>query len=351
MRADDLFAELCPDTTRVEWCLNPPTNGTCCGICPNGISGLGGHISLAFSSLSALAAIAVAPASAPFSLVSNLIQADAYAVSLLGYLLSDSSGLDFFHASYALMLAFSCLIPLTAIGPSRRTLFPPWAITGQKSPQERSEEAKDLVLGILDDLESSSSLRHRRRSKRISRSRLAAVIEANPELVLGEENRCSMSHIALYLGFGLSLVIWGLALYLGVLGGATGSTAVSLAQPNCTAGLGGAASLMVYANIGFMILALVVLAATVFMHCSRDVAAQLDREVTIESNSSPKLVFGVALTVWVIWMGVSFYGYFLAANANLLAAGEFSWSFSTTFSVLMLIIPCYSIIKVICGQR
>ncbi|GJN89065.1 hypothetical protein Rhopal_002039-T1 [Rhodotorula paludigena] len=262
-----------------------------CRICPNGISGLGGHISLAFSSLSA-------PAS------------------------------------------------------------PPWAITGQKSPQERSEEAKDLVLGILDDLESSSFLRHRRRSKRISRSRLAAVIEANPELVLGEENRCSMSHIALYLGFGLSVVIWGLALYLGVLGGATGSTAVSLAQPNCTAGLGGAASLMVYAvgralrrgrfrltvralqNIGFMILAL-----------SRDVAAQLDREVTIESNGSPKLVFGVALIVWVIWMGVSFYGYFLAANANLLAAGEFSWSFSTTFSVLMLIIPCYSIIKVICGQR
>lgn len=32
---------------------------------------------------------------------------------------------------------------------------------------------------------------------------------------------------------------------------------------------------------------------------SRDVAAQLDREVTIESNGSPKLVFGVALTVWV----------------------------------------------------
>lgn len=31
MRADDLFAELCPDTTRAEWCLNPPTNGTCCG--------------------------------------------------------------------------------------------------------------------------------------------------------------------------------------------------------------------------------------------------------------------------------------------------------------------------------
>lgn len=120
---------------------------------------------------------------------------------------------------------------------------PPWAITGQKSPQERSEEAKDLVLGILDDLESSSSLRHRRRSKRISRSRLAAVIEANPELVLGEENRCSMSHVALYLGFGLSVVIWGLALYLGVLGGATGSTAVSLAQPNCTAGLGASASL------------------------------------------------------------------------------------------------------------
>lgn len=90
-----------------------------------------------------MAAIAVAPASAPFSLVSNLIQADAYAVSLLGYLLSDSSGLgvsarggalkrsyadgphfaDFFHAAYALMLAFSCLIPLTAVCTARCSFF------------------------------------------------------------------------------------------------------------------------------------------------------------------------------------------------------------------------------------
>lgn len=43
-------------------------------------------------------------------------QANAYAVALLGRLLTDHSGLDFFHAGYALLLALSCLIPLTAIG-------------------------------------------------------------------------------------------------------------------------------------------------------------------------------------------------------------------------------------------
>lgn len=39
-----------------------------------GISGLGGHISLAFSSLSSIAAIALSPESAPSALFVNLLQ-------------------------------------------------------------------------------------------------------------------------------------------------------------------------------------------------------------------------------------------------------------------------------------
>lgn len=51
-------------------------------ICPNtGISGLAGHISLAFTTLASIAAIAIAPSSAPVTLLNTLIQADAYAVS------------------------------------------------------------------------------------------------------------------------------------------------------------------------------------------------------------------------------------------------------------------------------
>jgi hypothetical protein len=50
--------------------------------CPNtGISGLAGHISLAFTTLASIAAIAIAPSSAPVTLLNTLIQADAYAVS------------------------------------------------------------------------------------------------------------------------------------------------------------------------------------------------------------------------------------------------------------------------------
>lgn len=102
-------------------------------ICPNsGISGLAGHVSLAFTSLASsvsslffasgsrlmtpvVAAIAIAPSSAPVSLLNTLIQADAYAVTLLGYTLTGDGSLDFFHAGYALLLAFSSLIPLTAV--------------------------------------------------------------------------------------------------------------------------------------------------------------------------------------------------------------------------------------------
>lgn len=65
-----------------------------------------------------VAAIAIAPSSAPVSLLNTLIQADAYAVTLLGYTLTGDGSLDFFHAGYALLLAFSSLIPLTAVSSS-----------------------------------------------------------------------------------------------------------------------------------------------------------------------------------------------------------------------------------------
>lgn len=49
----------------------------------------------------------MSPESAPNALFTNLLQCNAYAISLLYYLLSDASGLDWFHAAYALMLALS----------------------------------------------------------------------------------------------------------------------------------------------------------------------------------------------------------------------------------------------------
>ena len=94
------------------------------------------------------------------------------------------------------------------------------------------------------------SLRHRGRSShgRLSRKRLARVIDDNPSLVLdlgGARPPCCGipgSHWVLYIGFGASVLIWGAALVLGVLGGATGGTRVTLAQPNCTEGLGASLS-------------------------------------------------------------------------------------------------------------
>lgn len=34
MKADTLFAELCPDMTVAEYCLAPPSEGVCCGCAP-----------------------------------------------------------------------------------------------------------------------------------------------------------------------------------------------------------------------------------------------------------------------------------------------------------------------------
>ncbi|GAA6027498.1 hypothetical protein JCM8097_007891 [Rhodosporidiobolus ruineniae] len=349
MKADSNFATLCPGVDMSEWCLSPPSNGTCCGICPSsGISGLGGHISLAFSSLSSIAAIALAPASAPGALVTNLIQADAYAVSLLGYLLSDSSGLDFFHAAYALLLALSSLIPLTAIAAS-----PPWAVTGQKSPQERQAEAKSTIVAVLKQMGGES--RSLRRRHRDLESHVDEILEREPDLVgdmLDDDSKgVPASHIMLYLGFTASVLLWGTSLYLGVLGGASGSTRVALSQPNCTARLGNAALYILYADIGFFILAIVVFIATIMNHLMHDVAKAIGRETTVEYGGSTKLVFGVSFIVWLVWMLSSFTIYFMAGNANLLASAEFSWSFGSTFSALMLIMPIYSVIKALWAQR
>ncbi|GAA6061229.1 hypothetical protein JCM10212_002688 [Sporobolomyces blumeae] len=367
MWADDNFSQLCPDLTIKDWCNAPSSEGVCCGICPSaGISGLGGHVSLAFSSFASIAAIAMSPASAPSALVTNLIQANAYALSLLGYLLTNTEELDFFHAAYALLLALSSLIPLTAIAAS-----PPWAVTGQKSPQERAQEAEQIVMSVLGDLEGggggSRASSDEKRSLRQRRRRLRRALRDEPDLFLdeldagGARGFCGIpgSHWMLYLGFGVSILLWGTTLMLGVLGGATNSSRVSLAQPNCTAGLGSAASLIIYTDIGFMMLGVVVFIATILNHlasqgCRDNVRLspwQFNRESLLQYNGSPRLVFGASFTVWIVWMIASFTVYFQAANSNLLAAGEFGWSFGTTFSILMNTLPIYSILKTVWNNR
>lgn len=60
----------------------------------------------------------------------------------------------------------------------------------------------------------------------------------------------------------------------------------------------------------------------------------LGRTSTAEYHGSQKLVFGASLLVWVVWFAVTFYIWFAAGQANLLASLEFGWSFGTTFSIL-----------------
>ncbi|GAA6023117.1 hypothetical protein JCM11491_000076 [Sporobolomyces phaffii] len=332
------FAALCPDLTIKQFCADPTLADVCCGICPNaGISGLGGHVSLAFSSLSSITAITLSPASAPTALTTSLIQANAYALVLLGYLLTNTAELDFFHAAYALLLAFSALIPLTAIAAS-----PPWAVTGQKSPQERSREAESVVLIALRGIDAGDSdsdpdgkgliEKSRRRLRQRQRS-LRRVLRDDPDLLIDALDEveghgfCGIagSHWMLYLGVSGSVLLWGYALTTGVLGGANNSTRVSLAQANCTEGLGDTASLMILTNVGFMILTV------------RSESCQIisfGRQSLLQYSGSPRLVFLASFTVWATWMLASFALYFRAGNANLLASLEFSWTFGTTFSAL-----------------
>lgn len=79
-----------------------------------------------------------------------------------------------------------------------------------------------------------------------------------------------------------------------------------------------------------------------------DVAGALNRQVELEYSGSPKLVFGVAFTIWLLWFGVSFSLYFAAGNANLLSAGEFSWGFGSVFSALSESLLRSSVVKRTC---
>ncbi|ORY56171.1 hypothetical protein BCR35DRAFT_315944, partial [Leucosporidium creatinivorum] len=274
-----------------------------------------GHITLAFSSLSSIAAIALSPESAPNSLFTNLLQCNAYAISLLYYLLSDSSGLDWFHAAYALMLALSCLIPLTAIAAS-----PPWAVTGEESPAIRAQKEEATIMGVLSAIERGESLRRkkRRRKKRDSDSSSSSGDSEHEGLLKRkrdrkltrkfvlmkerEERPCcgvSASHVVLYVGFTFSVLLWAACFWLGIVGGLTGATKVSLSQPNCTATLGGA-TLLLYTmqDLGLMLLAVVVFVASVINPLVSDVANAMDRESLISCNTNPQLVFGLSFIVW-----------------------------------------------------
>lgn len=144
---------------------------------------------------------------------------------------------DFFHAAYALLLAFSSLIPLTAIAAS-----PPWAVTGAKSPAERSQEAESVVMMALSGLEEGNSDEEEKEHLIKKRKRqLRRALRNDPDLLLeaideGQgKGLCGIpgSHWMLYLGMSGSVLLWGFALTTGILGGANGSTKISLAQANC----------------------------------------------------------------------------------------------------------------------
>lgn len=144
---------------------------------------------------------------------------------------------DLFHAAYALLLAFSSLIPLTAIAAS-----PPWAVTGQKSPTERRQEAESIMSVALRELEAGhgDEREHEKLLKRRKR-RLRKAMQADPYMLVDaleeSDNRgfCGIrgSHWMLYVGTLGSVLLWAFALTQGVLGGAQNSTKVSLAQANC----------------------------------------------------------------------------------------------------------------------
>ncbi|GAA6007886.1 hypothetical protein JCM10207_004913 [Rhodosporidiobolus poonsookiae] len=365
MYADSAFSELCPGIDYKEWCLSPPSNGTCCfrgvggkpcsgfpsagGICPNiGVSGLTSHISLAFSALSSIAAIALSPSSSPSVLTTSLIQTDAYAISLLWYLLSDSSGLDYFHAAYMLLLALASVIPLSAVATS-----PPWAITGQKSPAEREADAKGTMLDMLKGLEEGGEESRPLRGRKLKR--LKKAIKNNPEVVYDALGLGQMgipaSHWMLYISCLASFILWAGAFLLGVYGGAARTTKVSLAQPNCTEGLGNVATYILWADGVFLVIAVLVFIGIVISHLMDDIAKKTGRVVLTEYNGSPRLVFGVSFIIYLLWMVTSFWLWFSAGATNLLAAGEFSFSVSTMFSVLMLVVPIYSVFKALWANR
>ncbi|KAM0793421.1 hypothetical protein ACM66B_000870 [Microbotryomycetes sp. NB124-2] len=232
--AEDNFKRLCPDVESVDiWCMSPPSEGVCCGICPNGgISGLSGYGALAFNSLCSIGAIALEPSSAPMSLFTNLLQA---------------------------------------------TASPPWAVTGEEDPTVLADmdrrdamrlirqievvEGSDSDSSESDDEHSHLTRRKRRKARarkqrehwQLQTSRYNALVRAFQLRRERKVSRCcgvTVSHMLLYLGFAGSLALWTAAFFIGILGGLTGSTKVTLSQPNCTASLGGARLLFYAASCG-----------------------------------------------------------------------------------------------------
>ncbi|KAK4057617.1 hypothetical protein OIO90_001264 [Microbotryomycetes sp. JL221] len=199
------------------------------------------------------------------ALFTNLLQTNAYAISLLYHLMTGSGVLDFFHAGYALLLALSSMIPLTAIAPPAD--LPPWAITGDDDPQLLAASDRQQAMSILrrieqaegsdDDYDSHDELLLRKRRYKA----LMYAFEIKRDRATTRICGITASHLLLYLGFGFSLALWIASFLMGVMGGLSGSTSIKLAQPNCTASLGGA-TLLLYADIGFLVLAVVVAGAT-----------------------------------------------------------------------------------------
>lgn len=144
----------------------------------------------------------------------------------------------------------------------RTALSPPWAVTGRKSPEERSQEAQNMVNAVLSHLEKGQHRHHTRRRKRHHhsrsdssssedekqllkesghrrRARVEEVVQEDPSLFgLDSPDTITTSQVLLLAGFFLSLITWAFAYWRTILGGATGVTLVKLAQPNCTPGLG-----------------------------------------------------------------------------------------------------------------
>lgn len=331
--------------TVAEWCLKP-SNTTCCGICPNGgISGIESHISLAFSSLASIIAIALSPESAPSSLFANILQCDAYAISLLWYLLAAGTGtLDLFHAGYALMLALACLIPITAIATS-----PPWAVTGEESPETKAQRQEDELDRVLYRIYKGSK-KGRKMKKRVKDEE-----EEDNALVLEGDTKVyvcgvTLSHLTLYVGFSLSVLLWAVCFYYGIYGAVSGTTVVVLAQANCTERWGGQ-TFMVYCNAILLGLAAILFIATIINPLVSDVASSVHRTSIMHCISNPKIVFGSSFAIWVLWMVMSFALYINAGNTVLLEASEFSWGFGSVFSAMMILIPITSIVQAMWGEE
>lgn len=69
----------------------------------------------------------------------TLLQADSYALALLAKISDGALELDFFHATFAVVLSLSSIASLSALGVS-----PPWAVTGEDDPVEAEERRHRL---------------------------------------------------------------------------------------------------------------------------------------------------------------------------------------------------------------